>query len=427
MLILNNGRCSAELEGVERFIRQHVRKVAKRPTRASEAPQAGFVVRDVAGVSVAAAARVQVGDLLHTIDGEPSALASPREFRDPEQTHVYGFYSPARREERRLAATGIPLGIELRKNSAAVLHALARGQREFSDLAALWEWQDWKGLESACLTFLGAQSLGRRTEDLYLSETWPTPASLLLGAARYERGETVLGVSIMNEFVEQYASHWTRDFLAIAYYYAGIDAIHMGQRHAGMKRLEEAFAMHPFDAIAEQYEQLSGRRLVRRKQWEGHRFPVDYCLKCCEGRETVGLFEVLRRMSANELLVVCLLSSFRANGPYSDFMFDYLRYSAYFADRLAGVHAITVEPDSTSCQDWWFEGEQAVREAGLPFELLHDEDHRVTATIQQRGSPLVLFLDAHGTVLHEGGFDEVAFWRMLERKSESTASVSADS
>src|SRR6185295_5781571 len=107
-----------------------------------------------------------------------------------------------------------------------------------------------------------------------------------------------------------------------------------------------------------------------------------------------------------ELFAVCLLATYRGNGPYNDFMMRYLNFARWFAPFLKGLHVVTMERERPKDRPHYLRGEDAVVEAGLPLERLL-EDGELTAVVEQAGSPFVVLLDRDKCVLAEGELSSV--------------------
>jgi hypothetical protein len=144
---------------------------------------------------------------------------------------------------------------------------------------------------------------------------------------------------------------------------------------------------------------------------------VAYTLPTIEGeKKTVGLAATLQAMSPGKLLCVCVLASYRSNGPYHDLLNRYHNYATHFARFLEGLHVLTEEPKRYPHRSFHYVREDEVRALGLPFEVMLEEGD-VVGTLGPSGSPFVLLLDHQGTILYEGELDTVSWWDTLSTVS----------
>jgi hypothetical protein len=117
-------------------------------------------------------------------------------------------------------------------------------------------------------------------------------------------------------------------------------------------------------------------------------------------------------MAPHQLFCVCLLASYRSNGPYYDFLGRYHNFATHFGPFLAGMHAVTTEARRYPNRAYHYEREDEVRVLPLPFEVLLEQGEVVRA-LNPSGSPFVLLLDRQGTIVYEGDLDVVDWWEAL--------------
>jgi hypothetical protein len=384
---------------MDTFIRSHVRALQRVP--GAPAPKAAhcMVVKDVAPVSVAAHAGVAAGDLLVMLDGMPAARQGPQLHASRATKRAYIFHSSARQERIELAASGIEIGIALELTPDAIKLRYDPRRGDPSALRALWEAGDWEALES-----LSARTVEAAGRD--------HPALAFLGAALCETGRREEGMPLLEEYHGEFAPNWTMEFSAVARYYVALALLARGDKAQGNPLLESAYEHHPFPRIADAMQRHLGRRPSSTPQWVGRIFP-DYELDALEGQGGhIALSRALSAMGPSQVFLVCLLATYRGNGPYNEFMGRYHNYATYFRPFVSGLHVVTMEPERDPEYAHYFENEDVVREAGLPFELLFD-DGALTEAVRPGGSPFVLVLDRSRRVLCEGELPGVDLWKTL--------------
>jgi hypothetical protein len=363
-----------------------------------------MIVTDVAPRSLAGEAGLAAKDFLVSLDDEPAAGLAPQTWLYRSDAHRWVFYSRSRHERIELDATGIEPGVAVALSTDAIKERYDPRKSSPAELLALWEARDWPAL--------------LRLSDLTLAaygEEGDTPALVFRGAALYETGERDEGIDLVNSFQERFASNWTMNFQAVGYYYQALDLLQGGQKETGIDLLHKAFEYHRCARLADAVEKHTRTRprLVE-PIWLDRVFPVDYRLPRIAAGGEVSLGEALAALGAGELLAVCLLATYRGNGPYNDFMQRYLNFGRWFAPFLKGLHVVTMEAERNADYPHYFRGEDAVSKGGLPFELLL-EDGGVSEAVRQPASPFVVLLDREGRVCAEGELPSVDLWNALAK------------
>jgi hypothetical protein len=367
-------------------------------------PVGCLVVEKIAARCVAAAAGVAKGDLLSLVDGSPAARESPHLYAHRAAKRLYTFYSKARRQTTELATTGIDVGVTVDYTAEAVQSRFKPQDPDLSALARLWELGDCKTLLQLCRAALAHKG----------NET--TPALLFEGVGLWEAGDYAAGLERIEQYVSRYGRDWTMNFRAIGMHYLGLEALRTGQRDAGLEKLEAAFEYSPLAGTADAIAEVTGvRPPLETPLWLGRAFPCDYALPTLEGeKKTVSLGDTLGRMAPHQLLCVCVLCTYRSNGPYWEFLGRFHNYATWFQALLAGLHVITAEPKRYADRPAHYRREDEVRALPLPFELLLEKGEVMTS-LNPNGSPFVVLLDRAGTVLCEGELDGVMLWDALAR------------
>jgi tetratricopeptide (TPR) repeat protein len=384
------------------FVRSHVQGLTRRRA-AMPRPAQCMIVKRVAPGSVAAHAGIAPKDFLAQMDGAAASTLVPELYLYHAPRHEYVFYARSSHEAIDLHATGIDIGVEVAYTPEAIRASYDPRNPNYKSLEALWEARDHATLETLC-----SETLARGPRD--------SPALLFRGAALYEAARHDEALKLLREYHDEYASHWTMNFTAVALYYLGLDALQNGQRDQALGLLYTAFDHNDFDRIAAALEKQTGERPAPPPpRWVGQRFPVDYHLPALDTAQpvTVKLSDRLAAMPEEKRLIVCVLDGYRGNGPYNAFMARYLGWAAHFAPYLYGLDAITEIRDRPAKRDHYFRYEDQVRAARLPFALLLDASGAVAAAIEPHGSPHILVLDRQGIVRYEGEMESADLWALL--------------
>lgn len=310
------------------FVDSHVKALRREATGQPPRPGSCLAVMKVAKACVASRAGVAKGDLLSLVDGGPASRASPKLYEDRAKKRLLTFYSTARRELVELATTGIETGVELDYTAEGIRSRFKPEQLDLPALERLWELGDCKALlelSRACLAIKGNDQ---------------TPALLFEGVGLWEAGQYAQGLERIRAYAASYGGNWTMNFAAIAIHYVALEELRVGRKDAGLDRLKRAFEYYPLESTADAIAEITGvRPPMERPRWKGKRFPVAYALPTLEGeKKTVGLAPALQAMADGQLLVVCVLASYRSNGPYYDLLNRYHNFATWFAPFLAGLH-----------------------------------------------------------------------------------------
>lgn len=387
---------------MDAFIQKHILGLRAVPNTPLPRPSGCLIVTRLAARSVAARAGIAEKDLLVQVDGQPATAFPPGLYSQPAAQRTYVFYSRARHERIELHASGIEIGVVLAKTLDAIKVLYDPKKPDPKALEQVWEARDFRSLEKLASATLAA------------SKDRGSPALLFEGAAYWETGRHDEGMARVSEYMDQYASWWTQNYSAIGLYYFGAEWLRRGEAEQAEAILGEAFGQSPVEGLGRAIERLTGARPARpHPRWLQRRFPGDYTLPLLEGGPgEVSLRATLQAMPHETLLLVCLLASYRGNGPYGDFMERYQNYARFFPEYLAGLHVLTMEKERQADRPFYYRAEDAARAAGYPVSVLLDPGD-VTRAVAPPGSPFVLMLDRTGTVVYEGELDSVELWDTL--------------
>jgi hypothetical protein len=384
------------------FIESHVKGLRREQSERVPRPASCLSVKKVAKRSIASRAGIAPGDLLSLVDGSPASRQSPKLYDDRAAKRLLTFYSRARREIVELATTGIEIGIELDQTAEGIRARFKPNDVDLTALERLWELGD-----CATLLELSRAALAVKGGD-------ETPALLFEGVGLWEAGQYPAGLERVQTYLTRVSKNWTMNFASIGVHYLGLEELRQGRKDAGLDRLQRAFAYNPLESTADVIAEITGvRPPMKTPRWTGRPFPVSYNLPTIEGeKKTVALAPTLQAMGTGKLLSVCVLASYRSNGPYYDLLNRYHNYATHFAAFLEGMHVLTTEPKRYPHRPYHYVREDEMRALGLPFEVLLEEGD-VVGALAPSGSPFVLLVDHQGTIRYEGELDTVSWWETL--------------
>jgi len=391
------------------FARSQIQALQRTPGAPMPRPAQCQVVTRIASHGIAAQAGVAHRDLLARADGQPASRVPSRLYVTLAAQRSYTFYSRARHELIELVTTGLDPGVLLEPTTPAIRASYDPRTNDPTAQEILWANRDWEALEEVT---------GR---SLASASARASPALLFHGAALFETGRQKSGIDEIHAFLLQHSKDWTMNFGGVARYYAALQARREGREDHARQLFEQAWEYNTSDRMAELLEKATGRRPQKpASPWLQRRFPVEYAYPAFEedAPRTIALRDALAAMTNDQLLCVCLLASYRSNGPYSDLLQRWHNYVFYMGEYLAGLHVLTTETQRYPNREFHYECEARVRALGRPFHLLHEHDSGVTRVVAPRSSPMVFLLDRTGTVVYQGWLDAVDIWDVL-------ASVSA--
>lgn len=406
-------------ELLRRLVESNIKKAAWIKSAPAD-PARCLLVERVSPHGPAGLAGVHDGDLVSAIDGYPGFECGLHMQISSKAPTRYDFFNQSRQETLALEVSGIDIGVDFKAAVPAILKRFDPSKPDSEDLIELWQAREWQALERLALAAVGEETTGgflgmfAKTKP----KSFNHPAYLFLGAARFERGQHKEGLEIVMEYHTKYESYWTLNYAAVCAYYRAKAALLRGQDDPAIRLLSEAFEMDSsLTPIADGLEKLTGVRPQEVKSWPGQRFPVSYDLPALEeaSRAQHRLEDTLQGLLDHQLLIVCLLATYRGNGPYNDFMHRYRHIARYLGEFLPMLHVVTGNPERPAERTHWFRGEDLCRHDGIPFHVLLEGRNEVVRVLEPRGAPMLYLLDRDGTVRYEGFLTSTELWDTLGR------------
>jgi hypothetical protein len=425
------------MASLQQFIPAQILDTQRTPADGPASKSNLLIVSKVAPVSIAGHLGLRPDDLLETVDGNPAALVDFDLLRPPRESATYRFFLPSRRESLVVKTTCCPLGANLRADSPTLSRLFREGRTGMEALSQLWEAREWQLLRDAVAPWAVEKKVGIVGWFLGARSEKPehSPMTLMDGAALYELGDYEQGMDRIHDFhtVER---KWTTDFHAIARYYQARELLRedgpeiryykaesldrAAARQQGIELLREARSYCAFDTITRELEKETGEAAspAGEEPAELGRFPLNYDFPRIEAGGRESLLEHKYNMQPEQLLIVCVLGRYRANGPYDSFMRRYHRLAQTMTPWISGLHVITEKSDRDfDDRPHWFVHEDIARAASVPFSILWDANCDVAPAVDATGYPFIMVLSKSAQVLCDGDFDDVQLWNMLAGRS----------
>ncbi len=363
----------------------------------------------------ARSAGLRKGHLIASVNGRPATS-----FEDwPLEQRRIVYHDPSRRVTQEVSLSAVDPGIRYELTPEAVIRRFRPERHRPDELVRLWETGYFQELEK--LTLQGLRHHGKSTLWDRLLRRPPvvdSPLLLLFGAAIYERGWEKDGWSWIELYREEFLNHWTMQFHAMVTYYEATQAQKAGDVESGLTLLARSYYETPLGRTAALYECWCGEPPSQEENLEGHRFPLDIGLTSLDTGEPASLQDLVTSIDADQLIVVCLLSHYRGNGPYNDLLKWYRANGGFFRGILADFVVVTSKKERPPERDYWFEHEEAALAEGAPLTLLYDPREEVAQAVGQSRAPELYLLDCEGTIyLHSHTLEATHLWNGLHRFS----------
>ncbi|MBL4889917.1 MAG: hypothetical protein JKX97_07865 [Candidatus Lindowbacteria bacterium] len=391
-------------DSLESFAADLIKNMHKNPGDSKPRLEHSLRVKNIASICPAAHAGIKKGDLLVELDGKPAIEHGLDLEKSKAVSHFYKFHSYSLPGTISFDATGGSIGIEFQVTADAVLRRF--NPDDVGDLAILWDEGVWRKL---------IEYTKPHAKKGLISGGGDGPEVALYGAALYETGEKVEGMKYIEDYLTNYSHLWTSNWVSICDYYLAQEMFRIGKKNQAVSILEAAYRDSQYERIADLFKKFTGRSIDPASGKKGGLFASDYTLATIDPPgKNVNFKETISSLQDTQLLVVCLLATYRGNGPYNAFMEEYINHCCWFGDYLKCLHVITMEPTKRSDRPNWYEAEAAARTGNIQFDILHDTDGRITQAIDPQGSPHIFIVNSLGEILHEGWPSSKNFWDALK-------------
>jgi len=370
-------------------------------------------VKAVAKYSIAAKLGLQEGDLLVKFNHQNGIKADLLHAVALIHHHRYTYYLKASKTWLKLRTNGVPLGVDLEKPVSAIIAEYDADDSQ-DDLVSLWGREEDQALQDLVFRW-------RKKGILWLEQRFPKFGAaflndvevLFVGVVLYDAGEHVLGSTYIQRFMQE-MDGYTTNFGAIAVYYTGLEYKRLGEVEIGRSFIEDAYDRHSVDRIGCQLGLATDEDEA--DPWEGEIFPVNYTLPAIDNPgQSEQLEACTLHQDRHQLMIICLLGSYRSNGPYEYFMQAFLSLQRHFGKIFSGLHVVTASEHNHN----WLDSENRALDNGLPVSVLYDEGNRVADTLHISSSPNVFFVDKHRRIIcHDILTSEVDIWDLVAQRIE---------
>jgi len=374
----------------------------------------------VAPGSPAADLGLQRGDKFVSVNGKPALTADIPLLLAQSSSAAYRFYLPRDSASLDVKTKGLPLGIETSASSAGIAEQYkSKGEFEKAGLLTLWERRDYERIGQAC-----AMSNARLNKYNLIGKLTGKPKSfsfteLMTAICEIETGNAASGYKALGKYEDDHAYAETSEVQAIINFYHGLKAKAQGNTGAYQQLVESAFESYPQSERLREEARSLGLEIDRADRRVGLSLPSAQSLKFLEGgKGTTSLHDILQAMTPTQILPLCLMTTFRGNGPYNDALIPYISLQPKISERLHPLVVLTDVAEKRKDRPHWFSNEDLAKKVKCPFMVLHGDLADVLQTLTPRGAPEFFALDRSGTVVWSGSLDaDYDYWNMLAQAS----------
>ena len=367
--------------------------------------------------SPAAKMGIEPGDFLGIVNDQAAVDVDFDAVYGTSQEVYYFVHRPADSLSFHIHTSNLPLGIVAEFTSESILRRSDNYDAEEQELYQLWERGEWTTLLKASAYFCQLDDFFVRLITKILRRKYEGPAILTHGIALYELGKKEKGLKQIQLYFDSYMQGWTTNWHALTYYYLGREELDKGNKVRAEELLYGSSHYCDCHVLEDRLNKL-GIDVATKFPWGGKRFPMDFKLQDLEEQGHYQLSNLLAQLNDDALLYLCVMPSYRANGPYNDRVAVYEKIYDKFPESTSPFYVITdVKNLENSNDNWRIENEQRLIKAGKPIVLLFDEESRVAEVLEQTTSPNIYILNKEGVIINVGfDFKLDIIWTLLHRE-----------
>jgi hypothetical protein len=359
------------------------------------------------------------GDLLISVNGASANEVDVLATLVKTNHMTYEFYQPDNQSLLRVECNNMPLGFEVEGQSEGMVQLFEkRGMYDWSDLMKLWERGEWVLLARASQAVHQVSGFNRLIR-LFKPYHQASGEVLMMGAAMYEQGQIAEGIKWINLFIEELIAGFTTDYHAVAFYYKALcarDANNQNEFHHWLEQANRSNAGRS-SRVNDLVGTVDQIKLSDEQPWLGADFPSRFVLPRLDQEGLLSLQNLLDGMQDDQLLPLCVMPSYRGNGPYNDSMLCYRATIKHLSDRFLPMVVITDQLEKRPDRMWWYEHETLAKQQHMDIHLVFDETSSVARKLQMQRTPIFYVLNKQGVIIHQGALAEPSeYWGCLNQQ-----------
>lgn len=374
------------------------------------------IIVKVARNSPAESIGLNSGDYVITINNEAMMSQADLDIIEDIEKTKYKFYSKESHNYIDIEIDPLPLGIVAEPSTKNILLNQKNGDfTNWGVFRLLWKRREWDALYQASKTIYLDNTAARIIRKVF-KNYFENAGMLYRGVAEYELGNEEYGIELISRFIDKHLYSYESYEHAIAFFYAAKWCELIGDEDDIEHWLSEADRSNngTFERITQEVYLKGLEPYPSRYHLHGEQFPANDLLVKLDSSDTVTIHNYLFDMNKGELLPICVMPSYRGNGPYNDALGCYASIYQYISNRLLPLKVILDTTELAKGEEWRCSNEEYIKENNIGIELLFDEDSVISKVLKLEFSPVFFILNQDGRIVYEGtlrhGFD---YWEIL--------------
>ena len=390
--------------------------IEKKPIANPPAFSKTLQIDKIASGSPAEDLRLRPGDKLLSVNGKPALTTDVPEMLATENSVQYRFFLPNENSFLEVATTGLPLGIVTSASSDGIVDQYAAATSlEAEGLMTLWERGDYERIKQI------VKSVDKRLNRMNVfgkltGKRKTYSATMLMSAAsEFEAGNAEAAKAALEDYTLNHLHGETSDVNGVMSYYHGMAMKAQGNNEAYLAHLEDAYTSYPASGRIRDEALRAGLEVDRPDPRVGKSVASDTPLTYLEGGQGgTSLRNLLAGLAPGKMLPLCLMPTYRGNGPYNEALLPYIALYPFIKDRLHPLVVLTNVTEKRKDRPYWFSHEALAKKADCPLLVLHDPAAEFMEDFTPTGAPEFFALDHRGSIIWSGGLGEdYDYWHML--------------
>jgi hypothetical protein len=378
-----------------------------------------YIDRVVSG-SPAADLNLKRGDKLLSVNGKAALIEDIPALLAKSSSVKYRFFLPRESAFLEVKTNGLPLGIVTSVSSEGIVDQYkSKGEFQKEGLLSLWEREDYDHIRVAC-----AIANKRLNKGNFVGKLTGKPKSfsftkLMLAVCDIETGETEIGYEDLGQYSVDDAHSETSDARAVLNYYHAKRAKAEARLDNYLQLVQSAYSGYPQSERIQREAVKAGVEINPKDARVGRQIQTSQSWDVLEGGQgTQSLADILAAMSPDQILPICLMTTYRGNGPYNEALLPYIAVQPHVSDRLHPLVVLTNIAEKRKDRPHWNSNEAVAKKAKCPFNVLYGSFDEVIEVFSPRGAPEFFALNKAGEIIWTGELSaDYHYWDMLNQLS----------
>ena len=370
----------------------------------------------VAPGSPAADLNLRPGDKLLSVNGKAALIEDIPALLAKSSSVKYRFFLPRESSFLEVKTKGLPLGIETSVSSDGIADQYkSKGEFEKEGLLTLWEREDYEHIRAACAVANKRLNKRNLVGKLMGKPKTFSFTEMMLAICDIEDGEPKAGYKALGDYTANHAHSETSDVRAVLDYYHGLNATSEKGIEGYQRMIESAYSSYPASQRIRHEAVKAGVEIDRTDHRVGRTIQTTQSWTVLEGgQDSQTLEDILAAMMPGQVLPLCVMTTYRGNGPYNEALLPYIALQPYFGDRIHPLVVLTNVAEKRKDRPHWNSHEGLAKKAGCLFTILYGSFEEIIEDYSPRGAPEFFTIDRNGTIVWTGPLaTDYDYWNML--------------